>query len=283
VEQKREALWPLWLFLVISAVVSWTIWLWPFSSRGAFYFVLFGKVQYFPLVLLKLLLGNCMPGLLAIPYSFVMHKERTRRALVSLIRWRVSLKWYVFALVLPCIIFFIASDSFFFWFPRSFPPATEFLRSLLLTLPFGPLWEEIAWRSYALPILNTRYKLVTSFLLMGTYWSVWHIPLWIVTLHLNEHSLLPVLSIAILNLVAWSVIFAFLYEGSGCSLPVVILLHGAYSAASDQRVSVNTNHGLLMIAITALLSICVAVFLGRKMNARNPQNSESVASRPTLA
>src|SRR2546426_12026158 len=50
----------------------------------------------------------------------------------------------------------------------------------------------------------------------------------------------PQLLVATLNLTAWSVVFAFLYERSGWSLPVVILLHASYVAASGQRVSVNT-------------------------------------------
>jgi membrane protease YdiL (CAAX protease family) len=42
---------------------------------------------------------------------------------------------------------------------------------------FGPLPEEIGWRGFALDRLQCRMSALTSSLLLGTIWALWHLPL----------------------------------------------------------------------------------------------------------
>src|SRR5260370_30048390 len=124
--------------------------------------------------------------------------------LSSLVRWKTSAKWYIIALALPCGVFWISLGIVLLCFPTPHiqPPASEFLKIFFLTLPFGPLWEELAWRAYTLRKLQARYSRLASALILGVYWAVWHIPLWLVTLNLNANTRVPVLLLISINLIA---------------------------------------------------------------------------------
>lgn len=69
------------------------------------------------------------------------------------------------------------------------------------------------------------------------------------------------------NLVAWSVIFGFLYNRSAQSLPVVILLHGTYMAVQNQVFATYGN--IHLVPISATLSVCLAAILARRLSAGN--------------
>ena len=101
----------------------------------------------------------------------------------------------------------------------------------LLSLPAGPLCEEVAWRAFALRKLQTRFSSLASALYIGTFWAVWHIPMWVLTM---GYLAGPLLLIICISLIAWSVVFSFVYNRSGQSLPVVILLHGTYMIVQNE-------------------------------------------------
>ena len=140
------------------------------------------------------------------------------------------------------------------------------LVNTLLALPTGVVPEEIAWRAFALRKLQHRYSHLSSALIIGVYWALWHIPMWLLTLKLLTA---PQLFIICVNLVCWSVIFAFLYERSGQSLPVTILLHITYMIVSNQAACVVEHRTVVAIRIAAVISFVFALFFAKKMAARN--------------
>src|SRR5271155_540080 len=220
VASRARNLWSLGLFFCLSAVFSWTVWLWPIRKHGAFAFSAFGWDFKLPFLLTKLLIGNCLPGILAVVWVLFEGHGQFRQMLTVLTRWKTPLKWYVVAFILPCGISFVALDVALLFFPveHSFPPATEFLESILLSLPFGPFWEELAWRAFALRKLESQYSRLSSALLLGAYWALWHIPLWLVQQESTAFSKSLFLLSAIFTLIAWSVIWAYLYHRSAESL-----------------------------------------------------------------
>lgn len=84
----------------LSAVLTWAIWLSP-KPNQAFYVTVWGWRVTEPLNNLTLLIGNCVPGLLALVWVSVEGKEQLRDLLSSLFAWRVQLKWYFLAIALP--------------------------------------------------------------------------------------------------------------------------------------------------------------------------------------
>lgn len=144
--------WPLGIFFLLSAASSWIVWLWPLARPGWLNVILFGTKFEFPLMLVKLVIGNCLPGILAVVWTLSEGKDQFRGMLFTLTRRKTSLKWYVLAVALPCGVSLVALDVVLLYLPKahSFPPIIDFFKVLLMTLPFGPLWGELAWRTFAL-------------------------------------------------------------------------------------------------------------------------------------
>jgi len=224
---------------------------------------------------MKLVIGNALPGLLALVWVSVQGKERLHDLLSSVFAWRTSPIWYLLSIALPSIVLVISACAVLILFSQS-PgrPSMLVLVNSLLTLPTGPLCEEIAWRGFALRKLRLHYSPLLSALIIGVYWAVWHIPVWLLTLKYLTITLLLVICI---NLVAWSVVFAFLYERSGESLPVVILLHATYQAVQAQVAVVVTRGTVSIILIAAALSVFLAVILGRRLERQPPAIIDSNA------
>ena len=261
--QTEASLKQVWLLFVLSAIGSWTIWLWQIDGRKVVSVTIFGFTLWTTQSFLKLVAGNCLPGILALIIAIANGKTALEELLSTFMNWRVPAKWYALAFALPTVVFLFSLwvAPFFVSAEFNWPPVSTPLKIFLVTLPFGNLWEEIAWRAFSLRKLLTRFSRVSAALVLGAYWSTWHIPLWLVTLHLNQHNRWPVISMAFLNLTAWSVIFTFFYERSRESLPVTMALHGAYGAISIYVAAVAPETNLHVIIIVMLLSCCIAVGL----------------------
>jgi uncharacterized protein len=98
-------------------------------------------------------------------------------------------------------------------------------RVLLLVLPLlalGGQWEELGWCGYALPRLQQRFAhlaygpLIAS-LILGVLRGVWHLPLF-------AYGFIPWYDVVFLSL-AMQFTLSWLYNRTGGSLPVVMLLH----------------------------------------------------------
>jgi membrane protease YdiL (CAAX protease family) len=269
---------PVWAFLCLSAILTWTIWLWPIDERLHFYLRFFGWQLDWPLNNLTLVVGNCLPGALALVWAGFQGRQQFRELVSSLFAWRAKPKWYLLAVGLPCGIFVATLCAILLILPaRISQPPISVLVLGLVSMFMGPLWEEIAWRAFAFRRLQTRYSAFVSSLIIGVFWAVWHVPMWALTLN---YLTIPLLLIICLNVVAWSVVFAFLYIESGQSLPVVIVLHGTYLIAQNELTGW-LGYGQLtlpkdvakellygpqyVIVIAMVLSVCLAVFLGRRL------------------
>ncbi len=68
-----------------------------------------------------------------------------------------------------------------------FETVARFVNQPLTILPFaafillfGPLPEELGWRGYALDRLQAKWNALASSLVLGTAWSLWHLPLFFI-------------------------------------------------------------------------------------------------------
>jgi membrane protease YdiL (CAAX protease family) len=113
---------------------------------------------------------------------------------------------------------------------------------LLLVAGFA---EETGWRGFAVPeMLKTRGFLSTA-LVIGLLWAMWHIP----SLFLNDSyrqmgiAMFPMLTI---GLVCGSIFLAWLYRATGGSVLMVAMWHGTYNLVSATAAA----HGLVAAVVT---------------------------------
>lgn len=97
----------------------------------------------------------------------------------------------------------------------------------------GPLGEELGWRGLLLPELQKKFSNLTSGLLIGVIWFIWHIPLfWAPFGTLASGSSFNVTSVAayVITLTCISVIMTWIYNQSKGSVLAAILFHLSINA-----------------------------------------------------
>ena len=105
----------------------------------------------------------------------------------------------------------------------------------LVTLLFGPLPEEIAWRGYALDrMLNMQSALAAS-IWIGVVWAVWHLPLfWIADTY--QHQLGPgsvAFWLYLAEMLPRSIIMTWIFVNTSRSTLAMILFHFLVNAVGE--------------------------------------------------
>ena len=93
---------------------------------------------------------------------------------------------------------------------------------------FTALGEEIGWRAYALPRLQTRFSPFTSSLILGVIWAFWHLPLFWMTG--NFHRQLSV-SWFLLQVLGSTFLYTWMFNRTNGSLLIALLFHTSSNAA----------------------------------------------------
>jgi len=181
-----------------------------------------------PLGTLLLLLGIGAPSITAFVLSAVVDgREGIRRLWRGGRRWRVGFAWYAAVLLIPGLANGAA------WTVAAAlglqTPFNPWLSALISGLLAG-LLEEYGWSGFAFPILHTRYGLVRAGAAMGVIVAVWHLPFFLLSGTTQSASSFPLF---LLTLIAARIIFGWVYNGSGGSILLTVLLHASGNAWSE--------------------------------------------------
>lgn len=220
----------LWLFFIATFVFSWMFWLGDVIFQGIPGFEAITQSMSGMLVL-----GGVMgPTLVALFLTY--HYEGptgTKQLLKRGIKvfkpawWLAVLFLYPLLVVGALVITAFVAD------------APEIIANMqrgvsgLMSFPIvlvvgGPLLEEYGWRGFALDRLQSRWNGLVSSLILGVIWSIWHLPLFLITgttqnLLLNR---LPVASMLFfVTVIFLSITFTWFYNNTERSVLGAILLH----------------------------------------------------------
>lgn len=151
-------------------------------------------------------------------------KQLLRRA----VQGRVALKWIAVAVGLPLLL--SATVVVLNAALLGKPVAIVTNQAPVLTLILGLLvvGEEIGWRGFALPRLQTRFNSLTSSLILGCLWAVWHLP----------NSFIPGLDhyltafpVFLVWVVSMAVLFTWLANRTRGSVWIAWLFHAAINVS----------------------------------------------------
>jgi len=145
-----------------------------------------------------------------------------------LLRWRVPVRYWVYALGLPVVLFLsvggvivVSGDQVHL---DRLGPATDWIVFFILVwLPTGA-GEELGWRGLALDLLQARHSPLAATVLLGLIWGVWHLPFY------GD-------AISVLGVALTAFYFTWLWNRTG-SLLLCAILHGAVNASQDALVFV---------------------------------------------
>jgi uncharacterized protein len=217
-------------FYGLAFALAWACWLVPLLAQE-------GVIHLAQPPALFFLAGAFAPTLAALLVTARMQGGAgVRRLLGQALRWRVHWKWYALVFLGPAALMLAAVGCHMALGGRApkFPSLVRWplvLVNLLAILVIGgPLGEEFGWRGFALPRWQARYSAAVSGLIVGALWGVWHLPLFFV--HGSAQYGLPFLAYAV-QAIALSVVMAWLYNRTGGSLLLVLLLHATVNTLAQ--------------------------------------------------
>jgi membrane protease YdiL (CAAX protease family) len=215
-------------FFVLTFAVTWTAWLGGAALAARSHVGLFGIGG--PLFLF----GVFAPALVAIS----MTARRDGRAgvwrlIAGIGRWRVSGRWYLFAMSYMAVTKLLAAAAQRLatggW-PAFGTTPWPLLLAATLTSAWAQAGEEIGWRGYALPRLTPLVGLGGASALLGVIWACWHLPLFFMPGTGSDGQSFP---IYLLHVSSLSVILAWVYWKTGRSLLLVMLMHASVNNTTE--------------------------------------------------
>jgi uncharacterized protein len=147
-------------------------------------------------------------------------------------------------------------------------------------VPGSALGEEIGWRGYVLPRLQSRMSALSAALLIAPLWGLWHLPLWLT----GDPVKTPTFFVPFVGGVfALSVITTWVYNSTGGSLLMVVLLHATFNLpitltiddlGTGATVPVLFYWGLMVVAAIVVVIWAGPEHLSRKRKKQQQQEEE---------
>ena len=220
-----------WPYFVLALGWSWLFWI-PVAVTGL-------DVSEPPGIIM-LAIGILGPAASAIILTSLLGDKQERRDYWErLIGFkRIGLKWYAIVLLVPpvCSALAILQGLLIDGSMPSLDAAVGYVMHpgriipfAILILFYGPLPEEMGWRGYALDRLQRRWNALTSSLVLGVIWSIWHMPLFFMRGTLMS-DVFPLWSSRFWvamgpGILSGAVLMTWVYNNTGRSTLAAVLLH----------------------------------------------------------
>src|ERR671920_1528169 len=179
-----------------------------------------------PGLFLVILASNVPSAVAIVLTAIVFGRGALRKLLGRLLIWRVNPIWYLVVFLGPvALVGGVVGLNALMGGPAlslgmTLVGATIFFA--FSVVPGSALGEEIGWRGYVLPRLQSRMSALSASLLIAPIWGLWHLPLWLT----GDPVKTPTFFVPfVVGVFALSVITTWVYNSTGGSLLMVVLLH----------------------------------------------------------
>jgi uncharacterized protein len=200
---------PFLTFVGLTYTFSWTFWLIAWAGGGTIPFLIGGLGPLFAAAAVTRLTGGSL-----------------RDWLRPVWRWRVSPRWWAYAVALPALLFAAVSlvlqltGSPVDW-SLALTRLPAYAGTFVFVLLLGGALEEPGWRGFGLPELQKRHSPVRATLLLGLAWGVWHVPIY------GPAGFVVPMVLAFFYTVLWN---------RTHSVGLCILLHASFTPAQDHLI-----------------------------------------------
>jgi membrane protease YdiL (CAAX protease family) len=208
------------------------------------------------------------PSLAALAVAAFLGRPALRDLFGRLLRWRVGLPWYlaaIFGMAAICLAArFVCSGFTDAPLPALAPlaswPGLIGAAVLALAVDPGPLGEELGWRGFALPRLQARWNGLTSALVLGAIWGVWHLPAFLIP-GLPQHEI-PIWAFMV-SIVSGSVLMTWVVNKASGSVLPAILMHWSLNLFID----LHPQAAPFTASVFALAALGVVLAVGPNLGA----------------
>ncbi|MDJ1134795.1 CPBP family intramembrane glutamic endopeptidase [Streptomyces iconiensis] len=283
---------PLTWFFALSLLLSWAAWTpYVLSGNGLgiwhFSFPETGGSSQLLGVLPGAYLGPIGSALLVT--SLTEGRAGLRAWAGRMAKWRVSWRWYAGVILSVPAVLVVTSVLLGARGPvaPSVMVLTAYLPALVLQMVTTGLAEEPGWRDFAMPRLQRRYGPVGGTMVIGPLWGVWHLPLF-----LTEWGGWPDASWNmpvefLLTTVAFSFVMTWVFNRTGESLPLAMLLHTSvnnfYSVAwSDMFPWLPESYTTHVFLLSSTVAAVILLIATRGRLGAPPVSGSAPRTRPGL-
>src|SRR5215217_1387334 len=264
---------PIITFFVLTYALTWAI-----ESPLVF---LTDSVTATQGLVLVILASNVPSAVAIVLTAVVLGRGALRKLLGRLLIWRINPFWYLVVFLGPVAL--------------TGGPALSLGMSLLgiaiffafSVVPGSALGEEIGWRGYVLPRLQSRMSALSASLIIAPIWGLWHLPLWLT----GDPVKTPTFYVAFFaSVFPMSILLTWVYNSTGGSLLMVVLLHATVNLpvtlviddlGTRGRVPSLLYFGLLVVAAIVVVMVAGPKHLSRKH--RKQEEEQQGAAEPAVA
>jgi uncharacterized protein len=217
-------------FFVVTFLWTWLLWL-PFALGSLGYISIDDDVRR-ALLFPALFLGAFGPAVGACYSVATLHgKSQLKTFLKSFLSIRFGWKVWI------SIFAVLGGINVVAWYiPELFghdrlgmllPSVFVFPVVWLFMVVLGGGQEEIGWRGYAMPLLESRYGLWTGNLILGLVWSLWHVPLWFIP---ESNQVYMPFAAFVIGHIGLSFFFSWVVKASNGRPGSALIAHGTSNA-----------------------------------------------------
>lgn len=246
---------------MIAFAISWAIWL-SMAVAGLRVHQGVGLPTHVP--------GLFGPFVAAFVMSAILRgRTGVRDLLGRMVRWRVAPVWHLVAF--SPLAFFAVAAVIMAVIGRGWPDLGELGRFsglpavgafamwfLLLGMGFA---EETGWRGFAVPELERTRSMLSTALIVGVFWALWHVPSMLVIQNYRELGRPQILPGFLIGILAGSIFLTWLFDASGGSVLIVALWHATYNLVAGTAAA----HGLDAAIVSTAIMIWAIVIVVREL------------------
>jgi membrane protease YdiL (CAAX protease family) len=239
-------------------------------------------MKLLPVAILAMIVGPSVAGLLMT--ALVAGRAGLAALLSSLLRWRVSARWYavalltapllILAVLLPLALF---SSEYLPAISTTGDKAALLMMGIMAGLMAG-IVEEIGWTGFAIPRLRLRHSMLATGLTVGLLWGAWHLLVYVwgsgdASGEFSWALFLPTVPVFFGILPAFRMLMVWVYDHTE-SLLVAMLMHVSLTASTQilMPAAIGMPGFIYSLILTAVLWVVVAVVVAtqRGQTARPP-------------
>lgn len=283
---------PLTSFFLMAYVFSWVV-LIPFilSQWG-----IFPKSKAFDIFFT----ANAFVGPMLAAYIMIRTlegKESWKKVRKSILSIKVGLNWYLFALIVIPATMFLGMVILNRGIPTFNDLTSKFFITYIISFVVifflgGPLPEEIGWRGFALPRLQSKFGPLKATLLLSVLWAFWHLPHFLTAAQRggpdSDLSTLYIhLPIFILMCFPISIILTWVYNCNRGNLFIVMLVHASVNAFSlvqtNSTNSVLKSTDLFVVIGLSFVALLALIFTRGNLGYKQTSNGVGVSNNKNIS
>lgn len=231
------------------------------------------EVLPFRLPLPLMIVMGYMPTLAAVIVTgMTKGKDGIRALLGKLLIARVGLRWYAVA-IFGLTVMYMGTIALYnamglapalSYLSENTPPFSSPLelipQIILLFLIVGLVnGEELAWRGFALPRLQAKYSALTSSLILGVIWSLFHLPLFFTLTGSSQTDWS--FSSFLLSTLGITILYTWIYNNTRGSVLLAYLFHAAANTWTQVFSIDHANQMVNWILTVLMMLVAIVVVL----------------------